>query len=77
MAAPGFKQSLDDAIERLVAAAVRLSRALDEPRRAFLAVALEPLVASLATDAVRGAELDHRERAALYIGNETGALIHG
>src|SRR5262249_33952327 len=56
---------------------MRAPRVIAQTIQAFGLVALEPLIARLATDAVLGGELGHRKQLGLILANEFQALLHG
>jgi hypothetical protein len=55
----------------------RPPRALLQARRPVAQIAVDPLVAGLAGDAVQRAQLRDRQRVAKEVGDELRSLVHG
>ncbi len=73
-----FEGRLEDVVGRRVGTRVRPMRAIEQPVRALVgSVALEPLIARRAADAVAPAELGVREQAAFGLEDESLAFGHG
>src|SRR3990172_478429 len=77
MPAPRSAQQLRDLGRDAVGTVVRGVAPVPQAAPPHLVVAVEPLVARLATDAVTGAELRPRIEAQSFVGDEAFTLFHG
>jgi hypothetical protein len=76
MLLPGGDNEVGEAIGRLMRTRVRGATALGEAAAAVLDDPGHPLVAGLATDAIAGAQLAHREESPPLVGEEGTTLVH-
>jgi hypothetical protein len=74
---PRLQDRLHDLIGCLIRRAPRAPRAFLQARGAVAQVAVDPLVAGLAADAVQCAQLRNRQGVAKEVGDELGSLVHG
>ena len=74
---PSVQNRIDNLVGGLIRRAPRAARAFLQARGAEAQVAVDPLVAGLAADAVQCAQLRDGQCVAKEIGDELRALVHG